>query len=1734
MKARGGRLRRFRLVILAVGLLVGGSVFSLQALAGPLSRALTNRDAAYVPASISGTITDPSGNAITTQDICVTAYSSDGGNGYETAITDASGNYVITGLVPDSYDVQASDCPGSSRNDAPTLYGTQAGGTAVTVTGGQTQAAVNIKMDAGASISGTITDASGNPITSGDICVEASSYTASTYGYGEATSGSSGTYTITQLPAGGYTIYAYDCSGNRNDLPTYYGQSTSNPYGTTLTLTAGQAQTSADIQMQAATSISGHVYGGSGTLTPLSNACVTVRDAANHNWQGATRTAADGSYTVSQLTPGVPDTVEFTQCGAGSNWLPSYYAGASSLAGATSVTPTVASPSTGIDGHLAAGGAISGQITDAAGKPIVSQDVCISAGLSTGGFTRYSTTDATGDYTVSGLQTGSYYVKAYDCRTHMTRDDLPTYYTTSAGGQRTAVAVTAGTTTASISVQMLAGTSISGQVYGGSGTSNPLSDACVYVWPTTSGGSRGSAMTAADGSYSVIRLVPGVAYDVEFDPCYGNSQYTPEYYNGASTQSSATTVTPTVAAPATAINGHLPVGATITGTVKDANGTPITTQDICLTASSSDGGDGFGSATSTASGSYTITGLPADSYDVYAADCYASNRNDVPTYYSASSGGAPTAVTTTAGQTVSSIDIQMQPATSISGHVYAGSGSATPVGNACVTAYAGSPGTPAGAATTAPDGSYTITGLTAGVGYKVEFDPCSAGSVYAIQYYNDQSSLASADVITPSATNPSTGIDAHLTGGASISGTVTDANGNPITTQDVCVQASPSSGGGYGLAGGQATTDATGDYEITGLSAGSYYVEFSDCSASARNDVSQYYGNAPDASNSSLVVLSSGGAQAGVNAKMQSGTTISGHAYAGSGTASPLTNICVYVAARSATGSGNYYPFYYGETGSNGAYSVDHIAQTTSGYTVQFTDCNSPVHYVSQYYGGTFESGTATAVVPTVSTPATAIDAHLDYGGAISGTVTDSSGAPITSGVCVDAQMSGSSYYSGYGDTLTSGGGYTIGGLPTGSYDVSFSDCGTRNDVPQTLANPVSVTVGQTTTGADATMAPATSISGHVYGGAGTATPLSDVCVQALDPTSGAWVAGAEAYTAADGSYTIEHLPPGGSYAVEFNSCPYGAAAGYAMQYYDGVSALNQAAALTPTLATPSTGIDAHLPNGAPVTTITGGPAANAQTTQTDAAFSFVANQSGVTFECALDGGAYAPCTSPYDTGTLTSGPHTFSVRATAGASGLTEVSPPYVQWTVNPSSPTSTSQGEVTAGGTFNSDPGGQTSTTTPVIVGVTPPDASQVTLTAEPTTTTSGNGYTIFGQQVDIAVTQPGGGSPVTGTASDPIQLDFTLDQSQIPANTAISDITLTRNGSPAADCAAQDGTASPDPCVASRTKLADGSVQLVVLTTHASTWNFATTSGTVAAPVSESAPGAPAGTAQQGQTLTADSGSWSNGPTGYAYQWEDCDRSGAGCSQIGGATSRTYQLVLGDVGHTIRVLVTASNAGGNSSAAPSAATGVVQGASSGGGTSGGGTSGGGTSGGGGGTSGGGGTTNGGPSGGGGGTSGGGGTTNGGGTPPAAAGSTTSSPGSPPAANPGPAGPGAPKVGRITTRGPSAAVAVTCAGPSGERCRLKVALIVIEAIKGKKIVALRANKIQHKAVTLGTKSVTLAAGAKATVKIALNGEGKHLLSLMKRLKVGLTVVDIATRRTVAARTLTFTLAKNGPKRHR
>jgi hypothetical protein len=83
---------------------------------------------------------------------------------------------------------------------------------------------------------------------------------------------------------------------------------------------------------------------------------------------------------------------------------------------------------------------------------------------------------------------------------------------------------------------------------------------------------------------------------------------------------------------------------------------------------------------------------------------------------------------------------------------------------------------------------------------------------------------------------------------------------------------------------------------------------------------------------------------------------------------------------------------------------------------------------------------------------------------------------------------------------------------------------------------------------------------------------------------------------------------------------------------------------------------------------------------------------------------------------------------------------------------------------------------------------------------------------------------------------------------------------------------------------------------------------------------------GSAVVGQRLFATRGSWSHRPTAFRFSWKRCDRAGRRCKAIARASSAAYTPRARDVGSTLRVAVTASNAAGRSKPTLSAHTAVV----------------------------------------------------------------------------------------------------------------------------------------------------------------------------------------------------------------
>jgi hypothetical protein len=560
-----------------------------------------------------------------------------------------------------------------------------------------------------------------------------------------------------------------------------------------------------------------------------------------------------------------------------------------------------------------------------------------------------------------------------------------------------------------------------------------LAGVCVLATSTDGGSGFGGATTASDGTYEISNLPPD-SYTIEFDPTCGatvTSADAPQPYSSAVSVAAGSSVT--------GINATLAAGGSISGTVTDA-ADPTGLAGVCVSALSADGGIGFASAVTAADGTYSLTGLPADSYTIeFDPTCNGIDTSaDI-----AQSTAQPVVLAASAALT--GVNATLIAGGSISGTV---TDAADPSGLAgvCVTALSSDGGTGSGTATTADDGTYTISNLPPD-SYTVEFDPTCGGSIESTD-----ASQYTATPVTVTAGATYGGVNAVLAEYGSITGEVTDPD-NPGGVAGVCVSVFSGAGG----ASGSTTTDSSGSYTIGQLPPGSYTVQFDpSCGGTvATLDLFQATG--------SPVAVSAGAtttADAALNADGAISGVVTDAAHPGG-----LAGVCVsVVSADNGTGSGS------AVTQSDGTYTVAGLP--ADSYTVTFDPtCNGLNHSAD-----TPQSAPATTV--TAGGYAT-VSAELASGGTISGKVTDKKHPHGLSGVCVTATSSGGGSGSGTA-TTASGGTYRISGLPAGSYLVIFdATCGgtrTAADIVSSTAKPVRIAAGDTVSNVNAVLTAAIAV----------------------------------------------------------------------------------------------------------------------------------------------------------------------------------------------------------------------------------------------------------------------------------------------------------------------------------------------------------------------------------------------------------------------------------------------------------------------------------------------------------------------------------------------------------------------------------------------------------------------------------------------------------------------------------
>jgi alpha-tubulin suppressor-like RCC1 family protein len=377
-------------------------------------------------------------------------------------------------------------------------------------------------------------------------------------------------------------------------------------------------------------------------------------------------------------------------------------------------------------------------------------------------------------------------------------------------------------------------------------------------------------------------------------------------------------------------------------------------------------------------------------------------------------------------------------------------------------------------AVTSAGGQYTLTVHGSG-SYDVRFWAPSGSTFLTSEYYPGKLSPGEAIPVEVTAGASTSGIDAQLAEGGSISGTVTTAAKKaPLESVEVCAAESSSN---------CAVTNARGEYTILGLATGEYQVEFAPAPKGSPSYFPQWYDRKSLSSEGEAVSVVQDNAATGIDAELEERMPLTGQGIAGKVTSASTKSaikgieVCAYY-----TGSEEIEELFgeCAETDGRGEYWI--LGLASGEYVVEFSSSStSGLDYITRYFNEVSAASGPTPVLVKANSIETSVNAQLEEGGWIAGKVTDVSSKAAVRGVLVCALTR--SAEAAACSVTDSGGEYKTPAMPSGEYKVGFD--GGRNYVIQYYTGKLSlfegqavlVSAGRTTPGIDAAIQASNSIA---------------------------------------------------------------------------------------------------------------------------------------------------------------------------------------------------------------------------------------------------------------------------------------------------------------------------------------------------------------------------------------------------------------------------------------------------------------------------------------------------------------------------------------------------------------------------------------------------------------------------------------------------------------------------------
>jgi len=1079
----------------------------------PTDGTIPNIDFALEPGgALSGTVTAEGGTPL---EMATVSVYDDAESEIRTVNTDSQGFFLAVGLPSGGYRLNIEAPWGTSfvgewYDDVPVQgWAIPAQATRVAVVAGETNENNDASLALGAAVAGTVQNLAGDPVSGVQLYVydQANNELASHYV-------SSGTFLIPAVqPGAGYVRVAGTdvYSGMWYDNLLVPGDTI--PAGATpLDLVAGATNEGINFHLPLGGTITGTIADQGGNPLVFYGAMLY---ATNGTFLDSDYTDGAGSYALSGLVPATYYVM--VDPSWGSPFLGQWFDGVLDMGagippGATAVTVSSGQTNAGVNFNLLTGGTVAGTVTDdKSGQGLESVWVYLHQTNE-----EYSvasdSTDASGQYRITGLTPGQYYLRAsppwdsdYFGEWHADVMDQGSKIPAGASG----VLVAAASTT-TVDVALSRGGAIAGTITDQGGA--PVVGIDVRVFEEEGWNEKASATTDANGRYVAGGLLSGsffVRTDVPDTMNAIDEWYDDVPAHGRDIPYGADWIDVTFGETNQNVDFVLSTGAVIQGHVEDLHGGAIV--GVVVESQAPDGAT-LRSATTDAQGDYAVLGLPAGSFFLQTKTPGHMNYADM--WYSnmlvRSAWGDPphgaTWVDVGAGDVVGSVDFALPAGSQISGSI--SDGSYAPIGGCSVRAYDADGNQLASYYVSYDQTAYALRGLPPGI----TFVGSDNWQDFRDEWYDDVPASGwdipyGAAGIPCTAGSSTTGVDLVLApgAGASISGRVTSDTGEPVEFPEVEVY----TGTGVRRRPDSWSTGSDGSYELFGVLPGTYYVRTDITDGSYSNEwydgVALGSSDVPPPAATPVVVTKDSGTQ-GIDFVLSPGDggRIRGVVQDDGGGALRDADVEAYdsggvrVASESSNAKGEY------SLGvPPGTYYVK--AEAPSGICV-----------LDEWYGNVIEDGTpgipggALAVVVASRGSVSDVDFSLSSGAEIRGTVTDESGVPIGEDLWVRV-------YDADNNQLRScdpdaKGAYKTA-VPAGTYFVR-ADAGSQSEYADQWydsvagedgtippgATPIVATVGQTYSGIDFALPKAAVLSGTVTDPDGVS--LNEATVRVYDPAT--------------------------------------------------------------------------------------------------------------------------------------------------------------------------------------------------------------------------------------------------------------------------------------------------------------------------------------------------------------------------------------------------------------------------------------------------------------------------------------------------------------------------------------------------------------------------------------------------------------------------------------------------------